>query len=342
MNSWERVKIALSSREPDRVPVIEIGISPAVISGSGLGCESYADFAEATGLDCVSNTIQFARLKSNADGSFVDEWECTYLPGAETFSHPIDGPISTMTDVENYEPPSSQAPHRLGVLSEHVAHFKAKKAIIFHCRVAFMWSVYLMGMDKLLMAMATEPELVRALFKKVAKANIEVIRRAARAGADIISLGDDYCSNKGPMMSPAMFREFVLPHLQMAVDAAHEEGALVIKHCDGNVWPILDMLVDTGIDGINPIDPIAGMKMAEVKKVYGSRVCLVGNIDCADLLSHGKIAEVEEAVHKCIEDGGQGGGLMVCSSNSIHSGVNPQNYLAMIRAVHKFGAYPLE
>ena len=134
-----------------------------------------------------------------------------------------------------------------------------------------------------------------------------MIRRAVRAGADTISLGDDYCSNRGPLMSPGMFREFILPHLTRAVTAIHEGGARCIKHCDGNTWALLDMMVEAGIDCINPLEPVAHMEMAEVKARYGDRVCMMGNIDCAELLCHGSEPEVEEAVRECIRDGAAGG-----------------------------------
>ena len=202
-----------------------------------------------------------------------------------------------------------------------------------------MWSVFLMGMDNLLMAMALEPDFVHQLFTRMADVNIEVIRRAVRAGADTVSLGDDYCANKGPLMSPQMFREFILPQLQRAVDAVHQEGAKCIKHCDGDTRPILEMMIETGIDGINPLEPVANMDVAEVKKQYGHRVCIMGNIDCADLLCHADPAQVEQAVKECIRKGAAGGGLIVSSSNSIHSGVKPQNYAALIQAVKKWGRY---
>jgi uroporphyrinogen decarboxylase len=125
------------------------------------------------------------------------------------------------------------------------------------------------------------------------------------------------------------------------VDVIHEEGAKVIKHSDGNLWLILDSIVGTGIDGINPIEPIAGMDIAEVKQKYGKRACLVGNIDVSHLLPHGTESEVEAAVKECIRKASYGGGHIICSSNSIHSSVNPRNYLAMINAARRFGVYPL-
>ena len=245
----------------------------------------------------------------------------------------------TQTDLDNYEFPDPDAPHRLGGLEHLVEKAEGKLAVNFHCRVAFMWSVFLMGMDKLMVAMALEPGFVHELFSRMADVNIVVIRRAVKTGADTISLGDDYCANKGPLMSPEMFKEFILPHLKRAVTAVHEEGAKCIKHCDGNIWPLLDMMIEADIDCINPLEPVANMDIADVKEKYGDRICIMGNIDCAEMLCLGTEIEVEHAVKECISRGAQGGGLIISSSNSIHSGVKPENYAAMIGAVHEFGRY---
>jgi uroporphyrinogen decarboxylase len=102
------------------------------------------------------------------------------------------------------------------------------------------------------------------------------------------------------------------------------------------------MIVDAGPDAINPLEPVAGMDMKRAKDQYGERVCLVGNIDCGQLLSHGTVDQVEASVRHCIADGAVGGGFILSSSNSIHSSVKPENYLAMVRAGQRYGRYPLD
>ena len=142
-------------------------------------------------------------------------------------------------------------------------------------------------------------------------------------------------------MAPKHFREFFLPGLKRAVDAAHRAGAYVVKHTDGNIMPILDMIVETGIDGQNPLEPAAGMSIAKVRELYGNRVCLVGNVDCGPLLCWGTTREVKRTVRQCLKDGARNGAFMLSSSNSITSGVNPANYRAMRDALRELGTYPL-
>ena len=139
-----------------------------------------------------------------------------------------------------------------------------------------------------------------------------------------------------------MAGEFLMPYLKAIVDRVHGLGALCIKHSDGLLWSLFDQIVATGVDGIHPIDPEAGMDMGEAKARYGHKVCLMGNIDCGPLLTNGNPDEVRQAVKECIRKGGKGGGLICMSSNSIHSGVKPENYIAMVKAIREYGKYPLE
>ncbi len=116
----------------------------------------------------------------------------------------------------------------------------------------------------------------------------------------------------------------------------------VRENSDGNLYSLLDMIVSAGPDGINPIEPVAGMELKKVKELVGDRVCLSGNIDCGHLLPHGTPDEVDQAVRQAIADAGPGGGYIVSSFNSIHSSCNPQNLVAMVEACKRYEAYPLE
>ncbi len=341
MNSYERIMTALAVRQPDRVPIMEGLIHPEVVRRACPGAETQSEFEERMDFDAVSCAARFDKVRQNADGTYFDEWGVLYGPSTEVLGHPMRGPIATKDDLFRYLPPDPDAPHRLGNLAELVAKHKGKKAIVFGQRAAFMWSAYLNGIDNLLMNFLAEPDFVHELMDTVLAVMLRIARLAIRAGADVIQLGDDYAGNKGPMFSPSAFRTFVLPRLKKMVDTVHEEGGKVIKHSDGKLWLLLDDIVATGIDGLNPIEPAAGMNLGEVKRKYGSRVCLIGNVDCAHLLPHGSAEEVEAAVRQCIQDASFGGGYILSSSNSIHSGVNPENYLAMIAAGRKYGLYPV-
>jgi uroporphyrinogen decarboxylase len=155
----------------------------------------------------------------------------------------------------------------------------------------------------------------------------------------MVYTGDDFAYNSGPIMSPGQFKDIFYPELKRVVSGYKELGLLVIKHTDGNIMPILDMIVDSGFDCLDPIDPIAGMDLAKVKSDYGDRICLKGNVDCSTTLSFKSVDEVIEETKKCLEIGMPGGGFILSSSNSIHSAVKPENYKAMLATLKEFGAY---
>ena len=340
MNGRERVMAALQRRQPDRVPVVEWIIDPAVVRAlepSG----SLMNLVERLDLDAISNGAYYATEPMEGD-RYRDEWGIIYGNSPEVIGGPLDGPIHSAADLRRYVPPDPNADGRLGALPAHVARFRGQRAIAWQQREAFMTTALLAGLERFLGWMVEEPRLVHDMVGMVVEVHEALARRAVRAGAELVMLGDDYAWRIGPMMSPRHFREFFLPGLKRIVSAVHEEGAFCVKHSDGNIWPLIDMFLEAGFDGLNPLEPLAGMDLAEVKRRYGDRACLVGNIDCGYVLSQAPLSEVVETVKRAIHDAGPGGGYMVSSSNSIHSSVKPENYRVMVETAHCFGVYPLD
>ena len=197
-------------------------------------------------------------------------------------------------------------------------------------------------MENLLLDYYDNPRLAHELAEMVIDYKVRLMRKAIREGADAVVSGDDYANQHGTVMSPQHFRQFVLPYLKRSIDAAHDEGVPFIKHTDGNIWAILDDLVQAGIDALDPIEPAAGMDIGEVKAKYGDRIAVIGNVDCSFVLTRGTVEEVEEAVKETIAKASPGGGHILASSNSIHPAVKPENYKAMVEAARKYGRYPID
>jgi uroporphyrinogen decarboxylase len=272
-----------------------------------------------------------------------DEWGIIWGVTDFGIPYPIEGPIRSREDLKHYTPPDPDAPHRLRSLREAVRRFKGRKAIVFLTHDGFEFPHYLRGgMENLLVDYFDDPDLAHTLAEMVIDYKIRLMRRAIREGADAIVSGDDYATAHGLIMSPNHFREFILPYLKRSIDAAHEMGVPFIKHTDGNIWSIMDMMVDAGIDAIDPIEPLAGMDIGEVKARYGDRIAVIGNVDCSIVLTQGTREEVEEAVKETIAKASPGGGHILASSNSIHPAVKPENYLAMVEAARKYGNYPID
>lgn len=172
---------------------------------------------------------------------------------------------------------------------------------------------------------ADEPEEVLADAKRRAENAIARNRQQLEAGMDVLLLCSDYCYNSGPFLSPTMFDEFITPFLAMICKAGREDGAYVIKHTDGNIMPIISSLVEAGPHALHSIDPMAGVDIREVKRLYGDRVALCGNVHCAALQT-GTDEEVIASAEYCLKYGGEGGGYIFATSNVPFKGMPPHRY----------------
>jgi uroporphyrinogen decarboxylase len=112
-------------------------------------------------------------------------------------------------------------------------------------------------------------------------------------------------------------------------------------HSDGHIEPLVEDCVKAGISGLHPMERSAGMDIAKIKKLYGDRVCLLGNVDNKELLTRGTPADVEEQVKECLRAAAKGGGYCLASDHSIHDDIPNENVFAIIEAGRKYGTYPI-
>lgn len=342
MTGQERVLAVIKGEEPDRVPTFEWDIDPGLIDGM-TGGGTYEDFIEMFDLDAVMCGPSYIK-KPVGDGKILDEWGVTRRRGHEAYAMPVDelSPIKDWSDLGKWEPPDPHAPHRFETMKQQLKQFKGKKAIFVQARDVWSNPRDLLGYTQLFIDCLDRPELVNALVEKCINQSIQIVQIAADLGAEVVMSGDDIADNKGPMISPQLWESLFMPHFRRWVQAIHDCGLYYWKHTDGNIMSLMDTLIDAGIDGIDPIDPLAGMDLATVKQRWGDQVAIKGNVDCVHLLTEGTEEEVFEAVKACIRVAGPGGGHACSSSNSIHSGVKPELYLAMLMAIQEYGVYPLD
>jgi uroporphyrinogen decarboxylase len=339
MTSAERVMRALRREQPDRIPhfewIIDRKVREAICPGATM-----EEFTVRMGLDAIL-TAPDIKKEPLGTNRYRNEWGVVLETTAEEHGFPVDGPIRTLDDLRRYQPPDPHAPGRYESLKRLVARHKGKRAIGVHLNDVFSIPRYLLGFERLMMAIVEEPELVRGLVDLSVEMNLAMAREVARCGADFVFTGDDYASTERPFMSPRAFREFFHPGLIRVIAGFHEAGLPVIKHTDGNIRPLLDMILETGIECLDPIDPVAGMDIGEMKSRYGDRIALKGNVDCAHTLTFGTERQIVEETQAVIRKAASGGGLILSSSNSIHSAVKPGNYLAMWNAIRMYGTYPI-
>ena len=361
MTGRERILTALSIHEPDRVPLFIHGINERPIMGIGqhltdglpIGktIDEMADAEKAKVIDTLFLILEefgvdgYTCLPIGPGTEFssgtplLDDWGVGFMRSPHGMPVAAHHPVRDRHDLDRYTPPEPCRTHLI-LVDLMKARFQSAKAVFWMMRGTFVRSWRLVGMDNLMLKMIDDPEFVHRLAALVTDYNLQQLEMLVDAGGDVLIVEDDIADTRAPLISPKFFKEFVNPYNARLVDAAHRKGLKVVRHSDGNLWPLLDILIQTGYDGLNPLEPQAGMAMKRVKDYCGDRLCLLGNIDCQQLLPAGTVVEVEAAVRQVIEDAAAGGGLIIDSSNTYHPGVKPENVMAVFTATHKYGVYP--
>ncbi len=155
---------------------------------------------------------------------------------------------------------------------------------------------------------------------------------------DGFALCSDYCFNVNPFFTPEMFSVYIAPYLEKVISGYHDMGYTVIKHTDGNIMPIVDQMVDCAPDALHSLDPQGGVSLSEVKRLYGDRVALCGNVNCG-LLQTGSDEDVINDVRRSLKEGMDGFGYIFCTSNCAYTGLSLERYELMNRIWWEEGIY---
>jgi len=324
---------ALHRNIPDRIPTFEWFIDP-VVSMPLCGSDDPIEVTERLDLDAVNIRADYTKTWKDAV-TFADEWGSERMMTGEVLPVVTKHPIADLAEQASFVFPDPDAPQRFKTLERALEKCGDRRGIVLNLRDGFSDMRDLLGYENALMGMLLDKPNFTELLKRVVDFNVTMASIAVkRYGIEIVATTDDVATGRGPIIRPAVYAEMIAPHFKEVVQGYKSLGLIVIKHSDGDIRPLLDDWLEAGIDCLDPIDPGGGLDMAEMKAHYGDRLCLKGNIDCTGRLCDGTPEQVAEEVRVCIEKGGPGG-LIVSSSNTIHSGVRPENFRAMIDAVRR-------
>jgi uroporphyrinogen decarboxylase len=320
MTPKERVLATLQHLPPDRVPRFEIWIDALL---DELGQKDPASAYVNLGQDAIMMPSQIPP-GSKAWQTGTDEWGRIWKNGMYSA-----GAIDTETDLTRYTPPLAYAKQFFdhqqiqAVKTRHPEH-----CLIFGTHVGpFTMSYLAMGFERFFLRLIENPGFVHKLLHARTQWAITLFQQAVSLGAEVIVLGDDAGHNDGPMISPRMWRDFVLPCHRQIVDAL---DVPVIWHSDGNVVSLLPMAIDAGFTGFHGLEPAARVDLRQVKQDFGQELVLIGNIDVR-VLCHADLKAVHNEVDRCLAQGSPGGGFMLATCNSIFEGMNPAAVTEMFR-----------
>jgi uroporphyrinogen decarboxylase len=224
------------------------------------------------------------------------------------------------------------------VIPRAVRRFGSKVAIYDFNGQGTFWMLPGSEMMEFAIMLFEHPDELHEQARRKRDASIELARRQVDQGVDFICINSDYGYNNGPFISPAMFSEFVTPYLAEIVDAIHRMGVKAILHSDGDLRAILGQLVSTGLDGYQSVDPQGHMDIARVKREYGDRLILMGNVQ-ASLLQEVDEGRIRDSVRYCMTHGKPGGRYIFSTSNCIFKGMPLESYHIMLDEYEKTAAY---
>ena len=348
---FARLRTALLGGEPDRVPLWELKVEPEVKAAFlGRPAPDPADrparvhweieFALAAGYDYVRLPVSIAYPEGktslehaySADGSRrTRSWAQSHA-GLVTTRAQLEAfpwPTADQVDYEDVRVAAGLLPPGMRVITNLGGGGIYER----------VWM--LMGFETFCLALGDDPALVAEMFRRIGEFMSQVWQRLpALPGVGALLLGDDLGYTEGLMVSPQVYRQYLFPWYRQMAAVCRSRDLPFIYHSCGRLWEVLPDLLEIGINALHPIEPKA-MDIGEMKRRYGDRLCLMGNIDLGYTLTRGTPAQVEAEVRARLREIAPGGGYCLGSSNSVTEYVPVANFRAMIEAAQRWGTYPI-
>lgn len=348
----ERFKAALKGQKVDRVPNFEnlvddehvtkllgryagntlaIGGDPAKgaseATGRPMHAKDFVEFVNLVGQDVIMlEAIWTPFKKCLPDGTLVpamdrsvktrQDWEALVMPGD--------------TDIED----------KIQYVWEYKEATKGTRiGVVLLCAAIFQTLYeFVIGLTDAMKMCYEQRDLVEEMLDVSADYYAKLVKAAVAAGLDIVYMADDFAWKEGLFIPPHLFKEIWLPRAQRVIEPALSAGVPAFFHSDGKVDDAVDWLIDMGFEGLNPMDPY-GVDYRNYKKRYGDRIALIGNIDVEFPLAHGTPEDVDKDVKEHMDVLKPGGRYIAASSHSVTNFVPHENFVAMLNAIHRYGAY---
>jgi len=355
MTSRERIRSALSHKQPDRTPCFEyLLLSP--IADQLLGRPYAGDPANWSALVAelgwkgaieriATDQLDLADLLGH-DMLYV----CPNPPSEQTDpappsflgSQPGGDPDDPVAKVELAigksaleAPPADETLFVYETLKDQMRRRGMDLPILAPAYRHGVWT----NVD-LMQTMILDPQVAERHFELMTQKALAAIEKYASLGVDQVAIGGDFSGSR-PLISPQAYRDFIMPEVRKLSRRIHEHGMFAVNASDGDLWLVIeDFLLGCEVDGYLEIDSFAGMDLRRLKQGYGDRITFYGNIDCGNVLSFASPEEIRRHVIACLEAGMGSGGHILCASNAIIESIPLVNYVAYVNAYRDFFDLP--
>lgn len=361
MPDFDNLRTAvLCQGEPKRIPqfdgTIAEDIKTEFLGRPIAGLEDEVEFQMAAGYDYMPLSLGFRQaIRGETTGvmggkqsetTILKPLEAQYNPRSDEgqtrmWAEEGVGVIHDDASFERFDWPDPGTAFSYDTLDRLGALLPDEAKAIVNVGYVFTAPWMLMGLENFCMALAAGDSLVQRVIERVAKTQLRVVENILQydcVGA--VRMPDDLGHTGGTIVSPRFLREYIFPWHKRIGDLVHAKGILYMYHSDGRLYQVIADLIACGFQALHPCEP-ASMDIAQLKRTYGGRLCLNGNINLDSTMTMGSPEDVEEEVKLRIRTIGPGGGYCCGTSNSVPEYVPFENYMAMIRTIQKHGTYPI-
>ena len=278
-------------------------------------------------------------------GTAFDAWGIAREPGSKAAAHmtrmrhPLKN-IQTIVELKKYPfPDYTTVPESLISAQVESIHTHGLAAYGFLEMTVWETAWYLRDMTTLMMDMAIREENAYWLLDKVTEQSVIRASVFARAGVDVLKMGDDLGMQTSILMSIDHYRKFIKPRHKKIIESVKSinPNILIHYHSCGYVTPLIDDFIDIGVDILNPVQP-ESMDFAEIHKKYGDRLSFSGTLGTQTTMPFGTADEVRETVHRNLDIAGEKGGLLCCPTHMLEPEVPWENIMAYVEACRDYTA----
>lgn len=328
MTNRERVLATLEHRQPDRTPYHIEFTQPAY--ARMVHYYSDAQFARSLG-NCftVHGVVSKDRWKEIFRGIWQDPFRVRWDRSIDKDIGNVCNQVITEENLDEYQFPGLEDLRDWNELpsltQEKGDHFTVVNLGFSLFERA--WTLH--GMENLLVGMACNPRFVNRLLDRLLEFNLAVIERVKQYQVDAMMFGDDWGTQKGVLMGPPLWREFIKPRISEMYRAVHAAGKYVFIHSCGKVEELFPELIEIGVNVFNPFQPEA-VDVFSAKRDHGDRLAFFGGISTQRTLPYGSVSEVQDEVRQLIKEIGKDGGYFAAPAHAIPADAKPENIAAMI------------
>lgn len=326
----ERVLQAINHQETEPVPRGELLIAREFIdklcpAPELSSFERRKKALEMLAMDLVTVTPANPKMVELSDGTYLDGWGRKVVSN-QGYWITVEPPVA---DVEKWD--SYSFPQVADFGFDEIEIWAKNTGFFVFALIdgIFQGTGSLLDFNRFLMATVTKKLELSALAEAYGDFLYLLAEECFKRGAHGLIIGDDMASTQGPLCSPKALENIFFPVYDRLLKRLKKWQRPVFLHCDGNINFLLPYLVELGFAGVHSLEPAAGMDLAQIKKDYGDKLCLMGNVD-PSLLERDNVQTVKQTVEEIIRTGQPGGGFILSTaSGSITGSMLLENVMAM-------------